>query len=498
VIRFVVPDPPLSAAEQFGWDLIRDASRLIAVDGASAPSSVDIVAVRVGNGAGTSGGSERRTAVIALSRGFDVGDGEVVVARAMLQAVADVGGAAVEQGVTAADRFGRVPSIDNPMVAAGREREPLVSVAAQGLRDAVTKAAGRRTVLTVGPWPEGRRWAAAFSHDVDVVAAWPLFTALRLAELAKKGHFGVAVSSVLSAVTGALSDPVTRGVREVLDIEQEAGITSTWFILCGTPTLPSFVRGDLTYRPDSRKARAIIRSIRDGGHEIGLHGSFITMEEGGTFASQRTRLTGLSGRAPIGARQHFLRMRPGATQQAMRAAGFEYDATFGFADRNGFRLGVADVVPAWSVDGLARTGIDEVPLVWMDRAQSKYQGVEDPAWWVDDALQLAAASQRVEGLWVGLWHPNLTAPLGYPGAPLAYRRLVSSIAAQQPYIAPLERVVAWRRLRRAVTVASLSPDGATITAPSPRAFDVTIEDRDGRVVATITKGEPRPVPVAFI
>src|SRR2546430_17478224 len=41
----------------------------------------------------------------------------------------------------------------------------------------------------------------------------------------------------------------------------------------------------------------------------------------------------------------FRSIHPGVTERAMAEAGFWYDSTFGFPDRNGFRLGVADVVP---------------------------------------------------------------------------------------------------------------------------------------------------------
>jgi hypothetical protein len=242
----------------------------------------------------------------------------------------------------------------------------------------------------------------------------------------------------------------------------------------------------------------VLRAVRDAGHEVGLHGSFITMDRGEAFVTQRARLGELAGSRPSGVRQHFLRMRPGATQGAMVAAGFEYDASFGFPDRNGFRLGVADVVPSWDATAGTRSGLEEVPLTWMDRAQSKYQHIEDPARWVDDALDIAAASRRAEGLWVGLWHPNLTAPLGYPGATVAYERLVTSLVANEPYVASLERIVAWRRLRRAVSIVSADETSVTLAAPAPRAFDVPIVDRDGRVVATLPRGEdgsPVRVPI---
>ena len=439
--------------------------------------------------------------VVQRSRRSPVGttceNGLIGVPRALLRAVSDVAGAGVEQRTTAADRHGRVPSIDNPAVAAGREREPVVSTAAEALRTAVTSAAGRRPVLMVAPWPDGRRWAAALTHDVNVVTGWPIFSALRLTELAAKGQFRTAGTVAAAAAAHLLKDPVMLGVHEVLDIEHRADISSTWFVLCGTPTLDSFRKGDLTYRPDTPRARGVFRAIRDAGHEIGLHGSFVTMEVGETFIAQRARLGGLIRSTPGGVRQHFLRMRPGATQLAMAAAGFDYDATFGFPDRNGFRLGVADIVPAWNATEDTRTRLDEVPLTWMDRAQSKYQHVEDPTRWVDDALDIAAASRRVGGLWVGLWHPNLTAPLGFPGATAAYELLVASLLADQPYMAPLERMVAWRRLRRAVTIARADADAVMLTAPSPRMFDVPIVDREGAVVATLARDSGEPVRVAI-
>ncbi len=498
VIRLARPIPPLTPAEQFGWEVLLDLSRLVAIDGvrgapdaaAGDTGSPDVVAVQLEPDIATQPtGDGGRGAIATLSRGYDVREGVVSVPRALLRAVSDVAGAGEEQRTTAVDRHGRVPSIDNPAAAAGREREPVVSTAAHALLTAVENAAGHRPVLTLAPWPEGGRWAAAFTHDVDVVAVWPIFTALRLAELLAKGQVRAAGAVVRAAAGHLPRDPVMLGVSEVLTIEHRAGISSTWFVLCGTPTLDSFRQGDLTYRPTSARARAVFRAVRDGGHEIGLHGSFITMEQGEAFVSQRSRLGELVGHTPSGVRQHFLRMRPGVTQRAMAAAGFDYDATFGFPDRNGFRLGVADVVPSWNATDGSTSRLDEVPLTWMDRAQSKYQRVEDPARWVDDALEVAAASRRANGLWVGLWHPNLTAPLGYPGASAAYGRLVASLVADQPYVAPLERIVAWRRLRRAVTVIRADVDSVTLAAPAPRAFDVSVLDRAGRVIATVPRGD---------
>jgi hypothetical protein len=485
MIRIVVGSPPLSPVEQYGLDVVVDLSRLLVVaeagPGAEAANAVGIVSLMVGPppAAGHAG-----AAVSLLAAAITVADGSVTVPRALLRAVADVAGAGIEQRSSGRDRYNRVPSADNPVVAAGVEREPVVSIAGARLREAVRQAAGSRILRLLAPWPDAHRWCAAMTHDVDVVSAWPLFTALRVAELVRKGRGRLAGTVLAAAARAAVGDPVGDpvwvGIRGVLDTERRYGVISTWFMLCGAPTLASLRAGDLTYRPESPRARRILAAIGTDAHEVGLHGSFATSEAPDVFASQRTRLRALSGTAPAGVRQHYLRIRPGATQRWMVEAGFAYDATYGFPDRNGFRLGVVDVVPAWDAAAQHALPLDEVPLVWMDRAQSKYQGVEDPDHWIADAMALADVSRRAEGLWVGLWHPNLTPALGFPEAPAAFERLVAALIVERPYIAPLHRIVEWRGLRRAVRTHGVGPDGTvTLVGPSGRAFDVVTEDADG-------------------
>lgn len=480
MIRWPAPTTPLSSAERFGLELLVDLARLVPMEDPAA----DVVAIEVVAG---SGPDETPRALASRGWGIEPGEGVVRIPRPTLALVASVAGAAREQRTSARDRHDRVPSSENALVAAGMEREPLVSLAALALREAVLGAAGRRAVRLVEPWPGGRRWAAAFTHDLDVVALWPVFAAARWLELARKGEGRQLVGAGLACVRALAGDPVLEGLGWLLKLEKELAIHSTWFVLCGTPTRRTVAAGDLTYRPESRRARAALKAIAAGGHEIGLHGSFATMESPKEMGVQRERLAALTGEAPAGVRQHFLRMRPGSTQRAMNASGFRYDATYGFPDRNGFRLGVADVVPAWDDERGAAGPLAEVPLVWMDRALSKYRGVESPDAWVDDALELAEACRRVDGLWVGLWHPNLTPALGYPGAPGAYERLARTIIARTPYVAGTGRIAAWRAVRRSVRADRIAPDGSVLArlhadhsdagmASSP----VVLEDAAGR------------------
>jgi hypothetical protein len=474
MIHLPAADTPLSSAERFALALLVDLSRLVPVDDPSA----NVVRLVVAD-----------TAPSAPAR-FAPGDGTVTLGRDLLRWVTSVAGAGAEQRSDARDRHGRVPSSENPLVIEGIARDPVVSRVAVELRDAVIAAAGERPFRLVAPWPHGHRWAAAFTHDLDVVSWWPLFTALRLAELARRGRGREILRSAGAALAAMGRSPVLAAAREVLEIERDLEIASTWFIICGTPTVRSFRAGDITYLPESPLARRILAELVDLGHELALHGSFATAESASAAREERERLERIAGAPVIGGRQHFLRMRPGKTQQAQVEAGFRYDATFGFPDRSGFRLGVADVVPAWDERAGEELPLELAPLTWMDRTLSKYQGVEDTAAWARDAVETAALARSVEGLWVGLWHPNLSPALGFPGAPAAYRSLAGEIVSAAPYVAPLRAIVNWRRARRAVRIARVLPGGG-VEAYLPAGLDdqtIVLEDERGRPQEAVHPG----------
>jgi peptidoglycan/xylan/chitin deacetylase (PgdA/CDA1 family) len=471
VIHQAIPQD-LAPAERYGLEALVDLSRLLVVTDPAA----DVVQLEVVDAPATSLDD-------LLTHDFMVErrDGVVRVSRPALAAVTDIAGAGVEQASRTADRHGRVPSTVNPLVRSGTERQPIVQRWAATLDRAVREAAGRRPLRFVARWPEGRRWAVALTHDLDVVSGWPVFTVLRAAELARGGEWRRLTRSFGAALRAIGRHPVQAGIHELLAAERAAGIRSTWFVLCATPTARGWLAGDVTYALESPPARRLLDAILAGGHEVGLHGSFVTALDGARLREERDHLMRLLGVPPAGVRQHFLRMRPGRTQALAAAAGFSYDATFGFADRNGFRTGVADILPAW--DTVAALPLDIAPLVWMDRALSKYRGIQDPEAWITDALELAVTTRDAGGLWVGLWHPNLTPALGFPGAPEAFRRLLRGLAADAPLFAPLDPLVTWRRARRTTRATRLAPDGRLeITAGTPAAWPVALEDEQGRAV----------------
>lgn len=465
----------LAPLERFALDVLVDQSRLLVHDGDDA----DVVIVS------DVGAVERESPPAhtwANGDWFDRTDGRVGIPRSLLRSVGAIASALAEQRSDAADRFGRVPSSVNEAVAAGVAGSPVVNECAVALRNAVLDVAGSRPLALLQPWPDGHRWAAALTHDLDVVEWWPAFTALRIAELAAKGEWRL-IRDVLAALPSALlRNPVRRAVESILLAEREAGVRSSWFVLCGEPTFASMRRGDLTYRPDSALTRAVLSLIESGAHEVGLHGSFDTMLSTEVFREQRDRLRAMSSSDVTGVRQHYLRMRPGGTQRCMQDAGFAYDATFGFPDLNGFRLGAADVVTHFDAERGPSDDFACVPLVWMDRTLSKYQRIEQPSRWIDDAAVLAQVCADVEGLWVGLWHTNVIASLGYPHGERAYRALIRMLRDRRPFIAPLADIVEWRRQRRRARAVGLDQRGRPVFSRDGTAAPPPLESASGAVL----------------
>jgi hypothetical protein len=472
MIRIDVNRDELRPSERYGLDVLVDLSRLLVAEQAECELVRLTVADRQSAGSAA--------ADLSFHGALERADGEVRLTRAALRAVAEVAGGAIEQRCSATDRHGRVPSAENPLVAAGQSRRPVVSLLALELRRAVLGVAGRRPVRSVAPWPEGHRWAALVTHDLDVVDRWALFSLLRMAELGMKGAWDLFGRVGRAVRRNVGRDPVSRGVHSILQLEAHHGIRATWFVICADPGLRSMLAGDATYRTDGPAARRLLTALTQAGHEIGLHGSFGTVGNANQMAEQRRTLTRLADTPVLGVRQHFLRMRPGKTQHHMVAAGLEYDATWGFADRNGFRLGVADLVPAWDAKREATLPLEVIPLMWMDRALSKYAGVEEPGRWIEDARELVRECKAVEGSWVGLWHPNSMEALGFPGAEPAFVSLLQALADDRPYFASAHKLVQWRRFRRSVRAARVAADGRVLlTTTGGHRTVVALEDESG-------------------
>ena len=441
----------LDPGRSFAMDRLVDCSRVLRV----VEDQADVVQLSVA----PEGSLTAKDPVAEADAGFEMGDGTLRVSMELLDGVLQMVSAESEQKSAQRDGHGRVPPGENALVQRDAAADPIVSRWAAQLARSASEAAGNRLFRLAAPYPEWKRWGAAVTHDLDVAGLWPLATAARLAELGRKGSFATAVRTIGGAISGITSNPVWEGIKRLLKEEEARGVRATWFVMAGDPSLGSIASADITYSLTDSLPRKILSRLREHGHEIGLHGSFDTTEDAALFETQRGELASAARTSVSGVRQHFLKYRLPVTQRSQQEAGFEYDASCGFNDRNGFRLGLADVTPTWDTKAARRIDLELVPLMWMDRSLSKHAGIEDPKRWVDEAITLAEECEAVEGLWVGLWHPNMTTALGYPGAEQQIPRLLDHLHDRGAFIAPVGEIVSWRKARREVFVDKIAEDG---------------------------------------
>jgi hypothetical protein len=120
----------------------------------------------------------------------------------------------------------------------------------------------------------------------------------------------------------------------------------------------------------------LVEVVMEGGGEIGLHGSYTAAYDSERLAEEKGRLEELAG--PLaGQRYHYLRVDPLANLAQLSDLGFVYDTSLGFADRPGFRAGIAHPHRPWSFERDAPLDLIEIPLAVMDvtLAEDRYLGL---------------------------------------------------------------------------------------------------------------------------
>ena len=234
-------------------------------------------------------------------------------------------------------------------------------------------------------WPQLERRAGKFrflpSHDVD----WPRSPARGFAALGKTlGGDVLRRRDPRLALDRIRAERRTRGGDADADLYNtfdflmdvsEAADTRSAFYFQALGTDRAY---DAYYDLSDPWLGALMRRIRDRGHEIGIHPTYSTFRAPERIRGQVARLREHCDRLGIqqqewGGRQHFLRWENPTTWQAWNDAGLDYDSTLGFADRVGFRTGAAREYPVFNLRTRTRLALKERPLVVMEASLFDYE-----------------------------------------------------------------------------------------------------------------------------
>lgn len=301
--------------------------------------------------------------------------------------------------------------------------------------------------LPVKDWPEGRTFALFLSHDIDQIHDRELFRVLadlnHVRRMLTQGEKG-SVALALRRVTRALIAPklAEKDFETILEIEARHGFRSTFFVLHD----PYWSRNGPRYRLSCPEIRRIAALVRGAGCEIGLHGGVGRFNQAEGYRESREALRDALGVEAVGIRNHLLLFSGAETWIAQEAAGFQYDSTFGYADRIGGRDG--RILPFFPEDPVTKKKLTilELPLTVMDVALFRNLGLTGPKA-LEAAWNAIKPVMDAGGLVSLLWHNNYFNEPEYRDWQWTYEQLLGRLAERNPWCATGMEINCWWRSR---------------------------------------------------
>ncbi|MEW5701099.1 MAG: polysaccharide deacetylase family protein [Candidatus Zixiibacteriota bacterium] len=339
------------------------------------------------------------------------------------------------------DRHRRYPAEEAWMVRTALIERPLVHDYAAGVGRALhlTHPIAREAV----PWPGGRRFAVAFTHDIDRMAMHgPLWQDIGRAVkgLRSPGGIGAAIRRFRSRrrVRRGARDPFDTFAR-LIDLHHQHGFRATFFIINASPS-----RRNADYAISRPDVVQLLKLLRGRGFEIGLHASYECLEHPERLASELSGLISLSDGPVETVRQHYLRLQAARTWKVQCEAGLQADTTLGFASRFGFRAGLAVPFQPWDFASNRPFDIWEVPLIMMDGTAREYMRLS-PQEAGERSRHIIGCIAEVGGGASLLWHNSSLDDVDWPGWDEVYEGWLDETSSRNGWGATLSAIVAvWK------------------------------------------------------
>lgn len=312
------------------------------------------------------------------------------------------------------DQHGRFQAFSSIAWRDGFLHRPVVDEYGLALADALSR-------LLPGWQPTAHGFRVKLGHDVDEIGL-PFNFHSAVAHTLRRRCPTATFRDLLAPLTGT-DTTYQKLLREIVLLSAERALDSTVYWKCSK-------KGphDTGYDPRGLRIRAHIAELRDQGVSLGIHPGYETFGSPQRFSEEVGALIELLGDRQVGGRQDFLRWGPDTWVQ-WEAAGLAYDASVGFADRNGFRAGTAHAYHPWLLSENREARLLEIPIVAMDSTLQSYMSLEP-----DDALaELRACVRRCRlmgGIFHLVWHNTKLLDAGYARI---YRSLLDDLAGSDAH-----------------------------------------------------------------
>jgi hypothetical protein len=320
------------------------------------------------------------------------------------------------------DEHGRFPGKQSLPYRAGFIDWPIVDEYANLLRKWLR-------IVNVTVPDNNRKFSVLLTHDVDTFRKYR--NPLRTAASAALGHRPWRdVPENIAVWLGLKRDPFDT-FDEMLQLDasllargNNVGTHVVYFFMAGGKR-----QFDGMYDIHSRRARKLIRKIRDSGAIIGLHSSYDAGLHPELIDQEKTTLGNICGLPVHYNRHHYLSWREIEDGRALSKAGITHDSSLGYADVAGFRLGVCRPIPLFDPVNMEPLRIQEHPLIVMDctLSNSNYMNLrEEEAF--NYCVRLISQTYKHNGEFVMLWHNTMFVPGPGNYHIRLYRRLLNETA----------------------------------------------------------------------
>jgi hypothetical protein len=280
---------------------------------------------------------------------------------------------------------------------------------------------GKWPVVEIPEWDGGVPFVACLTHDVDEISKSRLSRMKFVWDHLIHPEAGHRHTPIRDRARFALGTLVSRHdpywtFPTMAKLERQLGFTASYFFQAGE-------RGNGTgYSLSEGQVRDFIDDLVSDGFEVGLHGTYRSAFDEGMFRQEKNALVAITNQELFGHRQHYLRMEYATTLPIYERAGLQYDATLGYAEREGYRNQFSYPYHPYNHAAARPFRFLELPTVIMDATLGGYRELDaEHAWQVIERWLEQARARR--GCITLLWHNPWDGV--YPGYFQLYPRILT-------------------------------------------------------------------------
>jgi hypothetical protein len=264
---------------------------------------------------------------------------------------------------------------------------------------------GRWPRVEIPTWEGNGPFVACLTHDVDEISKSRLSRLKFVWDHLIHPEVGHRHTPVRERARFALATLFSRydpywTFPALVQLERQFGFTASYFFQAGGRD------GRGRYSLSEPRIRRFVSDLLEDGFEVGLHGTYQSAFDEDKFLQEKAALAAVINGEPFGHRQHYLRMDYATTLPIYEHAALQYDATLGYAEREGYRNQFSYPYHPYNYEADRPYRFLELPTVIMDATLGAYRELSaERAWQVIEAWLERTYARRgcITLVWHNVW-----------------------------------------------------------------------------------------------